>query len=315
MRVPLSTEQLYDRGNGDMSYCDWDFSIIPAEEYERFFLGLGNVLYKKVIKARFSVDSLRKLGRSESGDRSLTDNSIATRVHRYRRRLWKVFQRVLPETKTLRSLIIDGIDFPPTEIGGLLQTAARGRLGALTVANVAVPAAAFRQFLSSTSPAHFEEIVFQNCGLPGEAAADAVRFLRSSPGGEWKLKSLQLPDNQVDGETQSQIDRLVHLRGAIDLLEIEEEEEEDLAQSDVPIELVSADSIRARVDTVPEAEPSDNPFVENRNLRNELDALLDAAGALRYDDDVFLVGPSADANLKIIRECERIVREDQTDEQ
>jgi hypothetical protein len=308
MGVRLPTEDLYALGKGDMTSCDWDLSDIPAQEYEPFFLGLGNVLYKKVVKARFSVDCLREVVASAS-----VGDSIAAKVHRYRRRLLKVFKRVLPQTKTLTSLIVDGIVFPAAEISRLLQTAAQSpRLTSLILANFEVPATAFRQFLGSTSPASFKEIVFQNCGLSDAAAEDAIGFLRATPRGKWTLRSLRLPDNHIGGETLAQIDDLVRRRGAVDLRDAEEEE---AALSEGAVAPLAAHSIGARVDNVPEAEPSDDPFVENQNLRDELAALLGAAGAVRYNDDVFLVGPSASADLRIIQKCERLVREDETDEQ
>jgi hypothetical protein len=300
MSVSLTTEEVYELGGGDMISCDWDLSKIPGHEYEPFFLGLGNVLYKKVAQGRFSIASLHELEASDSGVRNEVDDSIASKVCRDRRRLLKVFRRVLPVTKTLKSLIIDRIPFSAGEVNSLLQAAARSpRLESLILVNVNVTAAAFRQFLRATSPAQFQQIVFQNCGLSDIAATDAIRFLRSAPPGKWKLMRLDLPDNEIDGETLSQIDDLVSRRGAVDFEE--------------NVKRVLVQSIQAKVDQVPHAKSSKNPFAENQNLRNELAALLEAAGVLPYSDEVFLIGPSAAANLRIIRECERRVGEDPRD--
>jgi hypothetical protein len=158
-----------------------------------------------------------------------------------------------------------------------------------------VPVAAFRQFLSAASPAKFERIVFQNCGLLDAAATEAIGFLRKASTGEWKLKCVQLPDNEINSERLAQTDDLVRLRGAVEVEEEEEKEEN--------VELVS---IQTKIDEVPEAELSDDPFAENQNLHDEFAALL---RAVCYSDEVFLVGPAAAASLKTIRKCERIVGE------
>ena len=62
------------------------------------------------------------------------------------------------------------------------------------------------------------------------------------------------------------------------------------------------DGVIARVAEVEHSEPVSDPWEENRNLKRELRELIATIKAIEFEEDVYIFGPNAEANVKLIRE-------------
>jgi hypothetical protein len=324
-----NTEEVYALANpGNRESCHWDLSRIQSYEYEPFFGGLPNVIYKKVRNARFSVDLLRMISSRKvsvsDDDRALCRESIAEQVHRYPRRLIKILVKTLPCTKLLVSLQIDGLPLKREQITQLLGVIPQSKtLESVTFTHVPVQSAAVSRFLDAGSPYRLREIAFIDCELPANVATNVIQFIQAAPresgGRAWALTHLDLTENDVDGEVQSQIDLLLQERHNgrspvarnvdIDFVaeeeeDLEEEEEEDVVESRGP-----ANSVARRVELVAPSVLSGHPFEDNRRLRHELQLLLEALRAVAVAEDVYLIGPGAPESAKIIEQYEQNAEE------
>jgi hypothetical protein len=315
MTAHYGTEEVYACAiNGNSSFCHWDLSRLPDNEYEPLFGGLPNVLYKKLESARFSIELLRMIQSRvvsiSSVDLALSSSSIAEKVHRYPRRLVKILAAVLPQTKILKSLELNGVALTREQVNQVLQVAVQSpTLKILRVVAVPVSRNAVSAFLDAGAPYQFQEVAFVNCGLEAGVATNAVQFIQTAPremsGNPWALKSLDLSENEVDVDTQRQIDKL--LRSKIGAVGREDDDVEGGEEERVR-------SLQERVEEVKPAAETENPFEVNQNLRNELEQLLQAMNGVAIGDDVYLIGPSAAENAAVIRQCERIVEDEELSE-
>lgn len=62
------------------------------------------------------------------------------------------------------------------------------------------------------------------------------------------------------------------------------------------------DDVMARVAEVEHSEPVADPWKENENLKRELRELIATINAIEFEEDVYIFGPNAEANVKLIRE-------------
>jgi hypothetical protein len=321
MQDRYCTSEVYAHASpGNATFCHWDFSRIPAAEYEPFFIGLPNVVYKKVQDVRFSVDLLRMIRSSTASisdsDRHLCSQSIAGQVHRYSRRLVKILTKTLPRTKLLVSLKIDGLDLTREQVAQVLTAVTQSKtLETVGFANVPVPSAAVSRFLDAGSAYRLRQIAFVHCDLRADVATNAIQFIQAAPrefrGRTWALTALDLSENDVDGQVQSQIDLLLQERldgGFTKSREVDvstiTEEEEDAVQAIAP-----AVSFGSRADLVKPSVLTGNAFVDNGLLRKEMRLVLEALRAVPVAEDVYLIGPDASADAKVIEQCEQLAQE------
>ena len=111
----LTVQELYELGNGDETQVSYDFSVIPADLYERFFRPLSNLIYKKVDTIRFSCDlnareekQLNKNMRSQK----IIEKSIMKQRPNYSNYLFKILSIVLPKSKRLKYIHISNFKIP-----------------------------------------------------------------------------------------------------------------------------------------------------------------------------------------------------------
>lgn len=107
-----------------------------------------------------------------------------------------------------------------------------------------------------------------------------------------------------------------------ELFEEEEEEEAELEDESIPEEQqvslrdprlnttsqAKIEEIKRISDSVNPASPSDDPRRLNANLKKELNQLIEKLHAVKYSDDVFLIGDNAEKNLRDIRTAENQIR-------
>ena len=349
--------QMYKMGHGDMVSCNFDFSEISTDDYQGFFNGLPQLLYKKVKTVRFCVDKYRSAERRGStNDRELREieYSIKGSNPNYARYLSKIIWRVLPRSKLLYSLTIDGIPVSHDDFEKIVNSVIRCRsIREISFLNTEVSNDDFISFVSTVSPYRLEKIEFQNCRLSSDVYDAVCEFLNRQPpdpANPWRLRTLNLADNGLTPDNFDVIDAMmqkkVHPNDSDDQTTIttgeeahafrngrrgsDEDSSDDLDERGLSVSESDSDEQRKKIEapkginksrsqialeriqqaaaTVRPAEPSNDLRQQNINLRRELNELLERVNAVKYNDDVFLIGEGAQTNLNSIREIEELIR-------
>ena len=216
-------QQMYDIGNGDMSYCCFDFSSIPSSNYHGFFNGLPQLLYKKVKSVRFCTDNYLKIenesDRTDAQSIEL-DRSIFKSNSNYSHYLAKVIWRVLPRAKILISLVVDSIPLRNDEFQQIVDAIRKNKsLRSVTFRNTLIRDDDFIYFLGKVSPYRFETIEFSNCQLTSNVYNKVCEFLNSQPppagsngnmaNSEWRLRVFNLDENDISSENIDIIDAMM----------------------------------------------------------------------------------------------------------
>jgi hypothetical protein len=315
----FTTREVYAAAeNGSFEFCHWDISRIPGYDYEGFFGGLPNVVYKKVQRVRFSIDLWHTINTYKrpvsDSDRWVCSESIATQIHRYPRRLIKILLKTAPLTKQLKSLEIQALPLTRDDIGQLMRVLPSSpTLESLVLSQMQISNASVSEFLSAGAPYRLREIRCSDCQLGPQVATAAVEFIetapRSSAGRPWVLKTLDLSNNDIDPAAQAQIDRALSGKMVEERVADVQEEEGDFAEPRREESIAAGRELQARVAAVKPAVATEDPFEENGNLRGELAQLLAAVQAVAVRDDVYLIGPSAADVASMIALCEKKVNE------
>lgn len=213
---------MYDIGNGDMTSCCFDFSSIPSPNYQGFFNGLPQLLYKKVKEVRFCLDNYFKITNTQDHtDAQISEltNSIYKMNSNYCHYLAKVIWKVLPRAKILVSLTVDSIPLRNDEFSKIVDSIQKNKsLRSVTFRNTLIRDEEFTYFLENVSPYRFEKIEFTGCQLTSSVYNKVCEFLNSQPPrsassgnllNEWRLREFKLDENDISPENMEIIDAMM----------------------------------------------------------------------------------------------------------
>jgi hypothetical protein len=279
----LTVRDLYDLGHGDENFCDWDFSVISGSLYDDFFAVLPNVLYKKVVRARFSIDLSNRKTLTQD-DKKVVSESIFSKVHRYHARLIKVLTRVFPKAKTLKSVELNSIPIVKRCVELWDSLAATKSLITLKIVGTHILDADFNHLLSAIPHGQFKSIGFIECELTPAVMPQLIDFLTDDRATRPSHPiQFDLHGNHLD---QEKLDELLAGPG---------DEEEEADEDD--------DGLRDRIADIPAALSDPDPWEENEHLRGELLAILQEIGFAYVGDDVAIVGAEAETDAPLIQEA------------
>ncbi|OHS92985.1 hypothetical protein TRFO_12180 [Tritrichomonas foetus] len=365
-------KHMYELGNGDMVSCNFDFSALSTDDYQGFFNGLPQLLYKKVKSVRFCNDAYKKLENNHNAtDEQLREMEYTIKGSNpnYFKYLAKIIWTVLPRAKLLYSLTIDGIPIHHDDFTKIVDSLRKCKsIRQISIVNTTVNRDDFIYFIDNVSPYRLEKIEFPNCHLTSDVYDTVCEFLNRQPpssGNEWKLKILNLEGNGLTPDNfdviEAMMQKKAHPNDSDDQTTIttgdeiqpfgkannkdssssddfsdglkerkadlssDDEEDEDYSDSDkkntkefklgTPTAInksrsqIALENIQKAAATVKPASPTNDLRRQNANLKRELQELLQKVNAVKYNDDVFLIGEGSADNLASIREVEEMIRD------
>lgn len=224
---------MYKIGNGDVEKLDYDFSVIPNDQYTRFFNSLPNIIYKKCKKIKlsctFEYDYSRrkqKTGKSVSKKENVIANSIATNRPRFVQYLTKILVRVLPSSKLLKKLNISYMKLKDDNFSDLIQAILKNK----SLTSIHFKYTTFTDvhciaLLKGISPYRYVNISFKNCDITSKSYNAFIEFLNRPPTNtqiDRQIQSIKLNGAQM---TAIEIDNIDYL-----LYGDEEEEQQSVNQ-------------------------------------------------------------------------------------
>ena len=186
MEKPLFPPQtMYEIGGGDKHFCTYDFSILPDEQYEKFFNSLPNLLYKKIERVSFNCDfqfQYSNSGKTSVRKENLISDSIANKRPKFIPYLAKIFKFVLPKSKTLKGLEISSMHISRGLLSIMLSAISKSKsLESIVFKNVHFHDDYVIRFLQEISPYQFSEVSFISCGLTSRCFPAIKSFIRQRP--------------------------------------------------------------------------------------------------------------------------------------
>ena len=186
MEKPVYPPQtMYEIGGGDKHFCSFDFSILPDEQYEKFFNSLPNLIYKKLEKVSFNCDfqfSYAASGKSSVRKENLISDSIANKRPKFIPYLTKILKFVLPKSKTLKSIEFSAMHIPRGMLSIILSSISKSKsLDSVIFKNIQIHDEYVIRFLSQISPYQYYEVSFPHCGLTSACYPAIKTFIRQRP--------------------------------------------------------------------------------------------------------------------------------------
>ncbi|OHT16672.1 hypothetical protein TRFO_41665 [Tritrichomonas foetus] len=318
----LKPKEMYDLCHGDMSRCVFDFSSISIDDFDGLFNTLPQLVYKKVKSLKFCNDTAVKL---ESGTYDAPDEeirnyqySIKNQKPGYSTYISKIISQALPRTKLLTTLEFDRIPLSHESFENITNSIRKcPRIKNVAFSNLRVHDEDFVYFLTHVSPYKLDSIKFVNCQI-SENVYDSIRkFLNSQPGegdvlkdGQWRLATLNLDNKEITADNLPS--KAASRKSDIKERNISFDDDNDGYEDSENITRSKAEITMARIrevtKAVPPASPTDNPREQNEKLKRELEELLGRLQAVRFSDDVFLIGEGAQESLDDIRAAEETVK-------
>ena len=222
-------QKMFSLCRGTERFCDYDLSVISIDDYEGFFNGLPNIIYKKVDSIRFNLDLYHKYDdyrvEMSDEDQSIIDESIYTHKRRFPHYLFKILNLTLPKSRRLKSLEISGFRIPSGYVDEFIKSANKCRtLREIKLNGFSLELKKFQAMLAAWSPFRFFKLGFRNCNIDEEAKNDVLRYLQLTDGTkEWKLTELDLNGNNFKKEDLS---RFAHILNKCRGIENEDNDDE-----------------------------------------------------------------------------------------
>ena len=208
---------MYEIGGGDKHFCSFDFSILPDEQYEKFFNSLPNLLYKKLEKVSFNCDfqfSYASSGKTSVRKENLISESIANKKPKFIPYLTKILKFVLPKSKTLKSIEFSAMHIPRGMLSIILSSISKSKsLDSVIFKNIQIHDDYVVRFLSDISPYQYYEVSFPNCGLTSACYPAIKSFIRQRPKTsiiDRKLEVMNLEGCSFTQRELSTISGLIH---------------------------------------------------------------------------------------------------------
>ena len=311
----LKPKEMYELCHGDMAHCTYDLSVLSIDDYDGFFNTLPQLVYKKVKSLRFCNDYAAKLESPgyEASDSEVRDYeySIKNQKPGYSSYIAKIVSQVLPRTKLLTHLEFDRIPFNGESFRAIADAVKRSyRIKSVSFANTRVNDDDFVYFLRTVSPYKLDNISFVNCQI-SEKVYDTVReFLSRQPAkddnkkdGEWRLATLNLDERLITSENVTSETNKTQEKSVERNVRLGNSSEGQKSKAELAVENIM--KVAAQVKP---ASPTNDPRQQNENLKRELNELLTGIQAIKYNDDVYLIGEGALAALNDIRAAEETVK-------
>jgi hypothetical protein len=262
-KVVYKERHMYEICGGDKSFCNFDLSRIPSTDYEGFFNGITNIIYKKCQHIRFSCDLEERIKEGDPVTKEeLADfnNSIKSQRPRSARYLAKILAQILPRSKMLRKLVLKDIEIPSSYFRDFVIACSRCPvLRILELEGVTISYEDSVLIFERLSPFRLEEISLVACGLRDRLYEHVSKFLtqRTPAGKVWKLCVLNLADNHFKPHHIGEIPKL--LENALEAKEVSEESESEveiilqtLPDSSAQVAIAQPNEIPAQTISAPE---------------------------------------------------------------
>ena len=214
------TKIVYQIGRGNSQFCDFDFSIIPNDQYEKLFNSFPNFLYKKVEAVSFNCNfeyEYQQLGRKSTKRENLISDSIANNKPKFIPYLVKILKIVLPKTKSLHSIEFASMKISRSIMPKLLNILATNRqIDTIIFRNVPTSDDHFIRFLGSATPYVLKKVAFNGCGLTSVSFPAIKTFLKQrAPKGltTRQLQEFDLSGNSLTTAEFDDIEDLVQANG------------------------------------------------------------------------------------------------------
>ena len=233
---------MYKIGNGDVEKLHYDFSVIPNDQYTRFFNSLPNVIYKKckkiTLSCTFEYEYSKKknaTGKSAHKRENLIANSIATAKPKFLQYLTKILVRVLPTSKLLTKLSISCMRIKDDGFDDIIQAILKNKsLTSLHFEHTTFTDNHCITLLKGISPYRYVSLSFKNCEISSKSYNAFVDFLNRPPSNT--LIDRQIRSIKLDGATMSPVEL-----DNIDYLLYGDEEEEQQQSVNHATEYITTD--------------------------------------------------------------------------
>lgn len=207
--TPFSTRQMYLLGSGDEERCEYDFSILPYEDYNKFFYALPNILYKRLKSVHFTCSffyDYRRDGRHSRKRELVIADSIFYHRPKYIRYLIKILSQVLPKSKTLVELEISDIKINPKLLDKLFTAIGNSpQIKSIKFSEVPIGDELFKKLLSHLTPIQIESLNLNNTSLTPKSLRNVNKFIerKSAAGNANSIKNIEITQDDFPNQMKT----------------------------------------------------------------------------------------------------------------
>jgi hypothetical protein len=220
---------MYKLGDGGPDSCNFDFSCIPGDLFDKFFGSLPNFIWKACSSIRFSLD----LNIQSANDRTPPDeleSSIYYTQQHFSHWLFKILNETVPKSRTLKSLSLTHIHIPNHYFKGFIMACSRSSvLDSLEIQSTSISDEQAAFIFQKLSPFQLKDLILIDCRIPPSVFEDVSTFLHQPPPDDvdWQLQTLDLTDNFFSAGQFNQIQGWIQKRRAGEPIPMSDSEIDD----------------------------------------------------------------------------------------